>query len=240
MMAIPIYLTLPASRCLRCVAQRKHGIFTNRSFATTASKLDEGLQSSISPQVTLDPVLVSTHKQEKKPAKTRPRQIGSERRRAAIKSTGSIPFEQLPYQCFQEARKILQADREDKIKQIEVERKRIANAEAQDVASWGGEASKKGRLIAMHKHLEHLKILADINDPVIKKRFEDDKGRCALHPTHSRPLKSVLITLRRHESSYISLPRRSPMALLQTPPHHATDHANAYCPGHCPLSRSRC
>lgn len=40
----------------------------------------------------------------------------------------------------------------------------------------GGEASKKGKLIAMQKYLEELKILADINDPVVKKRFEDGMG----------------------------------------------------------------
>ena len=40
----------------------------------------------------------------------------------------------------------------------------------------GGEHIKKGRIIAMEKHLEELKILADINDPVIKKRFEDGQG----------------------------------------------------------------
>lgn len=177
-MATPISFIHPASRCLRCVAQRNSGIkVATRSLTKTASKHDEGsLQSTINPQVTLDPVLVSTQKKDKPPSKTGVRSIGSIRRRAAIKSTGSIPFEQLPYQCFQEARKILQADREEKIKQIEVERKRIAKVVAKDVASCGGEASKKGRLIAMHKHLEHLKILADINDPVIKKRFEDGKG----------------------------------------------------------------
>lgn len=102
--------------------------------------------------------------------------IGSRRRRAAISSTTNIPFEQLPYQCFQEARKLLLADREDKLKKIEVERKRIAKVQIQDAAELGGEARKRGKLVAMHKYLEHLKILADSNDPVIKKRFEDGLG----------------------------------------------------------------
>lgn len=179
-MAIPICLVHPASPylLLRCVAQRSLGItFTKRSLITSASKHDEGsFQSTVAPQATLDPVLVSTHTQEQQTTKTALHPIGSRRRRAAIKSTGSIPFEQLPYQCFQEARKILQADREEKIEQIEVERKRIAKVLAQESASCGGEARRKGQLIAMHKHLDHLKILADINDPVIKKRFEDGEG----------------------------------------------------------------
>jgi len=102
--------------------------------------------------------------------------IGSRRRRAALQGSTNIPFEQLPYQCFQEARKILQADREEKLQQIEVERARIARLQAQDPAVSGGETEKHRRLRSMRKYLEELKILADINDPVIKKRFEDGEG----------------------------------------------------------------
>lgn len=57
-----------------------------------------------------------------------------------------------------------------------MERKRIAKVQAQDAAELGGEPRKIGKLVAMHKYLEHLKILADSNDPVIKKRFEDGLG----------------------------------------------------------------
>lgn len=53
--------------------------------------------------------------------------------------------------------------------------------QAQDAAELGGEARKFGKLVAMHKYLEHLKILADSNDPVIKKRFEDGLGNSVLH-----------------------------------------------------------
>lgn len=49
--------------------------------------------------------------------------------------------------------------------------------QAQDAAELGGEARKKGKLVAMHKYLERLKILADSNDPVIRKRFEDGLGK---------------------------------------------------------------
>ena len=107
--------------------------------------------------------------------------IGSRRRRAALQTASNIPFEQLPYQCFQEARKILAADREKKLIQIEEERKRIAKVHETPIEKLGGEASKKGKLIAMHKYLEELKILADINDPMVKKRFEDGDGMFALH-----------------------------------------------------------
>ena len=36
--------------------------------------------------------------------------------------------------------------------------------------------AKKGRVVRMMKYLEKLKVLADINDPVIKKQFEDGMG----------------------------------------------------------------
>ena len=47
---------------------------------------------------------------------------------------------------------------------------------SRDAATMGGEATKKGKLKAMEKYFEELKVLADINDPVIKKRFEDGLG----------------------------------------------------------------
>lgn len=87
-----------------------------------------------------------------------------------------MPFELSPYQAFQEARKVLQADREVKLKQIETERRRIAEVQARDASKMGGDAAKKGKLIGLHNQLEELKILADINDPLIKKRFEDGLG----------------------------------------------------------------
>lgn len=103
--------------------------------------------------------------------------IGSRRRRAAVKSSDNIPFEQLPYQCFQEALKVLKGDREEKMKEIQTERLRISNLEAQDGAKLkGGEKEKQRRLQDMRNHLEWLKIQADINDPLIKKRFEDGEG----------------------------------------------------------------
>ena len=103
--------------------------------------------------------------------------IGSRRRRAALKTSDNIPFEQLPYQCFQEALKVLKADREEKIKAIQTERLRISNLMALDSSMLkGGERQKQTRLDSMRKHLEYLKIQADINDPLIKKRFEDGEG----------------------------------------------------------------
>jgi hypothetical protein len=39
---------------------------------------------------------------------------------------------------------------------------------------------KARKLWHMEKHLERLKIYADINDPLVKKRYEDDMGTALL------------------------------------------------------------
>jgi large subunit ribosomal protein L35 len=102
--------------------------------------------------------------------------IGSRRRRAALQSSANIPFEQLPYQCFQEARKVLLADREEKIKKITAMREKIARLRALSAEEAGGEQVQKSKLRAMELELERLKIHADINDPTVKKKFEDGQG----------------------------------------------------------------
>ena len=72
---------------------------------------------------------------------------------------------------------MLQADREEKLQAIVKERERIARLTAQDASTVpGGEKQKQIRLDSMSRYLEKLKILADINDPLIKKRFEDGEG----------------------------------------------------------------
>lgn len=102
--------------------------------------------------------------------------IGSRRRRAALQGSANIPFEQLPYQCFQEARKVLLADRQQKLEEIEAMRQKIARVEALSPDEAGSEKSRKSRLNAMQLHLERLKIHADINDPLVKRKFEDGQG----------------------------------------------------------------
>ncbi|EFX04393.1 mitochondrial large ribosomal subunit [Grosmannia clavigera kw1407] len=126
--------------------------------------------------------------------------VGSRRRRAALRAAtdlmGSlslsapaspVPFELMPYQCFQEARKVLQSDREDKLRQIAATAAKIRKLEAVitdptgDVVgltntSRGGEPYRQRRLASLRQHVEELKILADINDPLVKRRFEDGLG----------------------------------------------------------------
>lgn len=71
---------------------------------------------------------------------------------------------------------MLSADREEKLKQIGVERARIARLKEADPDMSGGELRKQNRLKSMARTLEKLKILADINDPAVKRRFEDGLG----------------------------------------------------------------
>lgn len=72
---------------------------------------------------------------------------------------------------------MLQTDRAEKLKQIASERAKIARLSEQDPTTIkGGEKQKETRLDSMRRYLEQLKVLADINDPLIKKRFEDGDG----------------------------------------------------------------
>lgn len=151
--------------------------FTTSTLRQSEVPLSNAAPTPVNPALILDPNLVSTRKEERLLVKyqgTHP--IGSRRRRAALQSSDNVPFEQMPYQCFQEARKVLAADRVEKLAQITEMRKRIANCQAKSAAEMGGEYVKKGKLVRMHKYLEELKILTDVNDPVIKKRFEDGMG----------------------------------------------------------------
>ncbi len=115
-------------------------------------------------------------------------QLGSRRRRAALATTGNVPFEQMPYQCFQEARKILAQDREEKVAKIAAETAKMKRLELKDASVFrGGEPYKQKRLESFGDYIESLKILADINDPLVKRRFEDGQGAFLIpeHPTCS-------------------------------------------------------
>ena len=88
-----------------------------------------------------------------------------------------VPFEQMPYQCFQEARKVLNQDREEKISKIIDQTERIKRLEATEASTFrGGEPYKQRRLQSLRAEVEKLKIMADINDPEVKRRFEDGMG----------------------------------------------------------------
>jgi large subunit ribosomal protein L35 len=157
---------------------------------------------------TLDPQMVENKKQERRLLRREHVQpVGSRRRRAALKRSNlqqaaEVPFEQLPYQCFQEARKVLLEDRQDKIKDIKNQQLRINALLAQDPAVSGGVQAKEHRLRSMRKYLNELIILADINDPVVKRKFEDGQGGL-----YSDKLLSQANESRRHEQAHLSLSR---------------------------------
>ncbi|OTB07792.1 hypothetical protein M426DRAFT_317690 [Hypoxylon sp. CI-4A] len=125
----------------------------------------------------LDRATTTAHWAERKLVRMGTPPIGSRRRRAAIRTSENVPFEQLPYQAFQEARRVLQEDRSEKIQAIAKELAKIRRLEdtpADQVP--GGERKKTLRLASLRQHVEDLKILADVNDPVVKRKFEDGLG----------------------------------------------------------------
>lgn len=74
---------------------------------------------------------------------------------------------------------MLQEDRQEKLEALAKELakiKRLEETPADQVP--GGQRKKDIRLKSMKKYVEELKILIDINDPLVKRRFEDGLGEC--------------------------------------------------------------
>lgn len=182
----------PLLQCLRNTYTRSlPGVqLQARGFQSTAGVADAQPEQSQPFYKAPNPELVSSPRLERRLMRQGTTPIGSRRRRAALQSSNNIPFEQLPYQCFQEARKVLLADRAEKLEQIETMRQRIARVAALSSEEAGGEQSRKSRLRAMQLHLERLKIHADINDPLVKRKFEDGQG---ISRTPARRLGNVLM-----------------------------------------------
>lgn len=175
-----------AARCWRCTKHdRIIPSITRRTLSTTApSNLETQTQGTSDDSAAtdlpklLDRNLVYGAKYERLLAQqqhTTP--LGDRRRRVALNITPGIPFEQLPYQCFQDARKVLQEDRQEKLAEIQKQRERIRALEAKEVGVQN-EQFKNHKLKSMRRRLEETKIKADINDPVVKKKFEDGLGEC--------------------------------------------------------------
>ncbi|KAF3049293.1 hypothetical protein E8E11_006158 [Didymella keratinophila] len=189
------------STCLRCVRQvpaangAQHRLLSSSAAAREEVQTQPAASSTPQPPPpqdaiareipeymqkwgTLDPEMVENKKQERRLLRREGIQpVGSRRRRAAlrmsvVRKTEEIPFEQLPYQCFQEARKFLQEDRQEKLREIKTQQARIQAAEA----SKASEQSKRDSIARMKKHLNQLIIEADINDPIVKRKFEDGQG----------------------------------------------------------------
>lgn len=169
----------PLAQCLRCTRHERIALpILIRSFSTTASSRDGETVATDRAPFTFNPETVSTPRLERKMMREQHQMpIGSRRRRRAIASSANIPFQELPYQCFQEARRFLQEDRAEKLKDIEKFRRRIEKLMDSVPVTDEKVAEKEHRLNFMRKRLEHTKILADINDPIVKKRFEDGQGQ---------------------------------------------------------------
>lgn len=176
----------PLAQCLRATEAATKTTTTTlpmRPFTTSsASSIDvykvirERPEGEIDP-AELDPNTAVAPWAEKDLWKAGTPPIGSRRRRLAIRTSTNIPFEQLPYQAFQEARKILAVDREEKLAAIRVEVDKIRKITETDASVYkGGEKKKAIKLESLRRHVEELKILADINDPNVKRRFEDGLG----------------------------------------------------------------
>ncbi|EPS32436.1 hypothetical protein PDE_07396 [Penicillium oxalicum 114-2] len=166
----------PLLQCLRSTYTRGLPGLQARGFQSSATVSEAQSEENQPFYKNPDPALVSSPRLERRLMRQGVNPVGSRRRRAALQNSSNIPFEQLPYQCFQEARKVLLEDRAEKLKEIDAMRQKIARVQAQPVEEAGGEQAQKSRLRAMQLHLERLKINADINDPLVKRKFEDGKG----------------------------------------------------------------
>ncbi len=151
-----------------------------RTFSTGAARAAEVQDQQQKPgPLDLDPntVLPEFEAQLMKEGKI---PIGSRRRRVAMRATTGLAFEHLPYQAFQEARKVLAEDRQEKVAKINATVEKIAALEKEDASNVkGGEKMKNIRLGSLRREVARLKIVADINDPLVKKRFEDGLGMFA-------------------------------------------------------------
>ncbi|KAL4968919.1 mitochondrial 54S ribosomal protein mL38 [Aspergillus stella-maris] len=148
-----------------------------RAFQTTTA-VQEQAQAEPAKQAfhkSPDPALVSSKRLEKRLMRQGILPIGSRRRRAALQGSDNVPFEQLPFQCFQEAQKVLRANRDEKLKEIASTAEKIARIEALPEAQRATH-STHAKLRALQHHVTKLQVLADINDPLVKKKFEDGKG----------------------------------------------------------------
>ena len=164
-------------RSLRLCWQCMRNAVGHRALSTSPLSQAPEQTTTEAPSSKLDPYLVSWPREERKLLKeTGKNPIGSRRRRAALKSSANIPFEQLPFQCFQEARKFLHEDRQEKLELIQVQRSRMERLADTVTVDPDATLKKETRLRSMRLHLDYLKIQADINDPVVKKRFEDGLG----------------------------------------------------------------
>ncbi|KAG7108921.1 hypothetical protein HYQ44_012285 [Verticillium longisporum] len=164
----------PLAKCLRHDALQLRPFTTTPSAPAEVYKVVRDRPEGTPDPLELDPNTAVAPWAEKDLWKAGTPPVGSRRRRYAIRTSQNLPFEQLPYQAFQEARKILALDRQKKVEAIAAEVEKMRKIRETDVALFrGGEKKREMKLESIRRHIEHLKIQADINDPAVKRRFED-------------------------------------------------------------------
>ncbi|KAL3470144.1 phosphatidylethanolamine-binding protein [Aspergillus californicus] len=163
-------------QCLQKSSMRSLQLQSTRAFQTTAIVREEAqTEPTQAFYKSPDPTLVSSPRLERRLIRQGILPVGSRRRRAALQDSDNLPFEQLPFQCFQEARKIILSDREEKLKEITTTSEKIAKLQALPEEE-RKKISTTSRLSALKHHLERLQVLAEINDPLVKRQFEDGQG----------------------------------------------------------------
>ncbi|KAJ2902191.1 phosphatidylethanolamine-binding protein [Zalerion maritima] len=100
--------------------------------------------------------------------------VGSRRRRVAIRTSPNLPFEHMPYQCFQEALNILRDDRAEKVAKLQRIEKKLEALIARDSAEM--QKNKARRIRETKQYMDELVIEVDINDPLVKRNSEDGLG----------------------------------------------------------------
>lgn len=69
-------------------------------------------------------------------------------------------------------------ERTEKLEELEKTSVEIAKLEQRPADVYrAGERFKQKKLDSLRRHLEYLKIQADINDPAVKRKFEDGLGK---------------------------------------------------------------
>ncbi|CRK39896.1 hypothetical protein BN1723_018741, partial [Verticillium longisporum] len=109
------------AKCLRHDALQLRPFTTTPSAPAEVYKVVRDRPEGTPDPLELDPNTAVAPWAEKDLWKAGTPPVGSRRRRYAIRTSQNLPFEQLPYQAFQEARKILALDRQKKVEAIAAE-----------------------------------------------------------------------------------------------------------------------
>lgn len=144
---------------------------------TTPGSSTKSQSNSNSIPANFDLRYAHTKLQLRKAASTKTPLVGSLRYRWAKSTNQGIPFQQLPYQCFQDARAILAEHRDQILVKIENMREKIDRLAQKTVTTPGEINGKAHSLKLMRRQLEQYKVEADMNDPLVKKKFEDGTGK---------------------------------------------------------------